>query len=796
MEMRKRLSLFLLMLASTNGMWASVPNSVIGVIDNPATAFISPRGVAFTPDGTVAYVANYFGTSVSIVDVATNTVTGTVTDLSPATFAGVVNIAVTADGTRAYTANNGSPGGVSVIDLITNEVVALVIDNAGTFNQPFGITISGNYAYVTNQLNNSVSIIDILPTSITYNQVVASVAVGAWPESIAISGTTAYVVNANLQNNGGGSVSILDISDPLNIPAPTLVTDASTTFNNPYGIAISGNYAYVTNSYNNQLGGSVSIVDISTPLSANVVGIVTDTNNTFNSPNGIVITGTTAYVSNYNGNSVSIINITTPLSATVSGTADNSNLSSPYSIAITDDGNKVYIPNIGNNTVSILDTDSSSASFNDITGVVINFGFNQPQAMAITADGTTGYVLNYVGFINVVDIATNTVTGIVTDVDSTFNQPTAMAITPDGTKGYVANDAGSSVSIVDIATNAVTGLVDDLLVNFDNPVSVVFTADGATAYIVNYSDDSVAIVDVVTDAVIGIVDDADYPFFRPSAIAITPDGTKAYVTNYDSEEEDSYVVIIDLVPSSSSYNDVIGLVIDSEGTFNNPTALAITADGLTAYVVNYDGNSVSIINLATDSVTGTVLDSSIAPTFSQPKNIALTPNGKIGYVANFYSQPAGNSISIINLATNKVTGTIVDASLYGPSFVMMTQNGQFAYVADYYSNQVSIIFIDSIIQPVTSLKVRSIANDFITYIARQNIVTWAPASGGIQAIKYMIYRDANLTQYVGTVFAHQPLEFIDYNRQPNTTYSYYLVAIDADNNISTPVSATITTQGK
>ncbi len=63
--------------------------------------------VAFTPDGSIAYVANIGGSPnvISIVEVSSDTVVNTVSDGS-ATIQTPLSIAFTPDGTKAYVANN------------------------------------------------------------------------------------------------------------------------------------------------------------------------------------------------------------------------------------------------------------------------------------------------------------------------------------------------------------------------------------------------------------------------------------------------------------------------------------------------------------------------------------------------------------------------------------------------------------------------------------------------------------------------------------------------------------------
>ena len=81
-----------------------------------------PFGIAITPDGSRAYVANSIGKSVSVIDTATNQVVG-----APITVGiGPWGIAITPNGKRAYVANYNE-GDVSVIDTATNQSTGTTI---------------------------------------------------------------------------------------------------------------------------------------------------------------------------------------------------------------------------------------------------------------------------------------------------------------------------------------------------------------------------------------------------------------------------------------------------------------------------------------------------------------------------------------------------------------------------------------------------------------------------------------------------------------------------------------------
>ncbi len=90
--------------------------AVVSVIDTGTNTLLGnrisvgayPYGTAMAPDGKSAYVANFNGGTVSVIDTATNTVP--------------FGVAVTPDGKHAYCANRND-GTVSVINTLTNTVV-------------------------------------------------------------------------------------------------------------------------------------------------------------------------------------------------------------------------------------------------------------------------------------------------------------------------------------------------------------------------------------------------------------------------------------------------------------------------------------------------------------------------------------------------------------------------------------------------------------------------------------------------------------------------------------------------
>jgi YVTN family beta-propeller protein len=105
-----------------------------------------------------AYITNFGGTSVSVIDTATNAVTATI-PVGNGPFA----VAVSPDGSKVYVTNTGS-NNVSVIDTATNTVIATIPVEAS-----FGVAVSpdGSRVYATTAGTASVSVINAATNAVT-----------------------------------------------------------------------------------------------------------------------------------------------------------------------------------------------------------------------------------------------------------------------------------------------------------------------------------------------------------------------------------------------------------------------------------------------------------------------------------------------------------------------------------------------------------------------------------------------------------------------------------------------------
>ena len=265
-----------------NGAFAYVANcgGDVWVIDTAtnkvATKFLvggCPTAVAFTPDGTRAYVTKANANEVAVIETSSNKVTATIpVQQAPG------GIAITPDGAHAYATNVGTgTGPVSVIDTSSNTVATTVqLGNIGPVS--VAITPDGTRAYVAGAYG-TVAVIDTSSNTVATTVSVPNIADSPVNLAITPDGKLAYVVTYG--PGGTGPVAVIDTSSNKVIANVSVGTG-------PTGIGISpdGTRAYVTIA-TNVIGsgpGAVTVIDTS---SNTVVDTVTGIGST---PFGVAFT--------------------------------------------------------------------------------------------------------------------------------------------------------------------------------------------------------------------------------------------------------------------------------------------------------------------------------------------------------------------------------------------------------------------------------------------------------------------------------------------------------------------------
>ena len=299
----------------------------------------------------------------------------------------------------------------------------------------------GQTLYVTNVLDNSVSVVDTAA-----NKETKTIPVGRSPRSIAISpdGTTAYVTNTgddtlsviNLANNqvsetipvgkgpqfvavtpDGATVYIVDGKDDavavLNAATKQILTVK--VGKEPQALALTpdGKFAYVTNYRDN----SVSVIDTRTNAITKTI-----IDNIGKGPNGIAVTpdGKQVYVVNFDGDSISIVDSATnavPDKPTALGL-------SPVRVAFAPDGALAYISSVLDFSVNAFDTAKKEK------GISVPVG-TEPDGLAVSAKAKRLYVAAFGrnGDANFVDVISTIKNASVIAIE-VGNGPFAVALTP------------------------------------------------------------------------------------------------------------------------------------------------------------------------------------------------------------------------------------------------------------------------------------------------------------------------------------------------------------------------------
>jgi YVTN family beta-propeller protein len=325
-----------------------------------------------------------------------------------------------------------------------------------------------------------------------------------------------------------------------------------------------------------------------------------------------------------------------------------------------------------------------------------------PAAVGITPDSRLAYVANNNNYgisggdtVSVLNIRNNTL--IQTISDPSFNQPYTVTINAAGTKAYITNSNAETITIIDIPSNTVSGVIT----GFDGPSGMVITPDGTKAYVNNYggpggvgsgNGTTLNVVDLATNSIIGAAIDVDQ---APAALAISPDGKFVYSINYVNGNPGTGTMSVVATSSNSVVATITG--------FSGPFGIALTPDGRFAYVTNFGSNNfapfgttVSVVDLKSNAITATI------GVGIQPSGIAITPDGKYAYVTNYNTLYAGpgftnltageGTVTIIDIATN----TVIPPTLAvgeSPSGIAITPNGKNAYVTNYTGNTVSVLTI-------------------------------------------------------------------------------------------------------
>jgi YVTN family beta-propeller protein/VCBS repeat-containing protein len=168
----------------------------------------------------------------------------------------------------------------------------------------------------------------------------------------------------------------------------------------------------------------------------------------------------------------------------------------------------------------------------------------------------------------------------------------------------------------------------------------------------------------------------------------------------------------------------------------NAKAIAVSPDGKRLYVTNLDGDSISVIDTATNQVTATISD-----TINRPLNIAISPSGKTAYIVNYY----GGNVSVIDTGTNTVTKTIGVGN--GPQAIAASPDGKTVYVANTDFGTLSVI--DAVTNTVSATVDLGKNADGLAFSPDSSRLYFSTAVDGTVSVLDIATNTATASTYVG-----------------------------------------------
>ena len=263
-----------------------------------------------------------------------------------------------------------------------------------------------------------------------------------------------------------------------------------------------------------------------------------------------------------------------------------------------------------------------------------------------------------------VDLATGKLTPI-----ELFDGTNAIIVTGDGATAFVTNEYTNPHPGSVTRINLATGEVGESIPVGSEPVDIQFVphTGESWAWVANYGDKTVTTVNLATGEVGQTI---PVPEAGPNTVAFTPDGHTCYVANWGTNSlAGSTVTPVEVTGGGAS-----GSVLPTITVGHHPNWIAITRDGATAYVANKGSNSITPIDVSTNTAGAAI------PVPGPPIQIEITPDGTRAYVAI-----AGSSIDAVvpmDLTVTPVTvgPTIKLHSGSQPHWIAFTPDGTTAYV--------------------------------------------------------------------------------------------------------------------
>ncbi len=268
-----------------------------------------------------------------------------------------------------------------------------------------------------------------------------------------------------------------------------------------------------------------------------------------------------------------------------------------------------------------------------------------------------------------IDVETNGFRGLV----PTGPGPHEVAATADGKLGYVTNymsgrPAGTRSWLTVVDLEAMAPVRDIELKNpasgeyLSAPHGIMITPDGSDLWVTAEGSGAVARISLPDEKVAAVYETGQRVSHQ---VVPLPDGSKAYVANIGSGS----VSVVDVATGSVT---TIECQPGTEG-------IDVSNDGSEVWATNREAGTISIIDTSTDTVIETVTSGDF------PIRVKFTPDGRHALVSN----ARDGEVAVFDAATRQIVRTIPTGAM--PIGLLILPDGSKAYAANTASDRVSVI---------------------------------------------------------------------------------------------------------
>ena len=681
-------------------------NSVVNTISTTHSGAASATEVAFNPSGTEAYVSE--GLYLAVINTATNTVNTIVV------LAGSQYINFNPSGSIAY-ATKSSSSTISLVNVATNTVIyTFHIENQNLETYPIGFYFipSTNLAYLPSGANfDQITVVDST-FAVTVNPALTTPSITTPTPSTQATGNVLTFTTSFT----GGTAPYTYNWIVYNTVTKAIIANQLWTGNYYTGNSFSWNIP--ANMAGNTIDANVFVTDsASTPVTVNSVlsGTITIASSytPFTTPT-LMLSNTLIDQGQYILFSANIVSTqgTAPFSYAYNVYAFNAQTSTTALIA-----NQLYTGNsytsnawlwntgtsnlyVGNSLffANVVVTDAHPTTVNSVQNA---FGYNSAPVLTaypsngvldtgqwvtwtLAETGGTGAKFN-TELYNVTGSSQQGSNRLITSVGGSntisfqVSSPTVSNVFLFGANSY---DEGTTFPFTFGASHGVLGNTVNTITTGGTPKQIALSPDGSLAYVTDYSD-TLEVINVATNTVINSINVGTNPEF----VAFSPSGSIAYATNGGFPAVTSVI------------NVATNTVINTIDVGGQPFSITFSPSGSLAYVTNIDG-FISVVNVASNTVVNTITVD------TQPQQLTLSPSGAIAYVTNI----GNGTVSVINISSNTVINNITVGS--SPVGVAFNPSGTFAYVANECGNDPTCSTLSgtvSVIDVATNTVINTIA---------------------------------------------------------------------------------------